>query len=253
MASSTSFSASSDSRRPMLDREVALMGEASSSKCTPSVFSESTTSTTIPEPNIGASRVVPSPMKRKNPKPLVGNPGPSTVSKKAKGPSIVDPEYSWVHGDVDKHVFVFNTRDRLDQFVFVYPVCEDSLMDYAVAKPCRARERVYMKPRADNYDFSYVYEFMFKEYSMTFPLTNFEAGMLSLMNIAPSQLHPNNWAFLRCFELVCSHLGFRALFECVYVLLPNENQQTCGLGVVNRQPWHSLVFVVQFLIQVFQD
>jgi len=61
-----------------------------------------------------------------------------------------------------------------------------------------------MKPRTDSYDFSYVYKYMFKEYSMTFPLTDFEAGM----NIAPSQLHPNSWAFLRCLELVCSHLGF---------------------------------------------
>jgi len=118
----------------------------------------------------------------------VGNPRPSTVSKRAKGPSIADPKYSWVHGDVDKHVSVFNTRDRLDQFVSVIPVCEDLVLDYAVAKPCRARERVYMKPRVDSYDFSYVYEFMFREYSMTFPLTDFEAGMLSLMNISPSQL-----------------------------------------------------------------
>ena len=130
------------------------------------------------------------------------------MSKRAKGPSITDPEYSWVPGDVDKHFFVFDTRDKLDQFVSVYPVCEDSVFDYTVAKPCRARERVYMKPRVDSYDFCYVYEFMFKEYFMTFPLIDFEAGMLSLMNIAPSQLHPNIWAFLTCFELVYNHLGF---------------------------------------------
>jgi len=113
-----------------------------------------------------------------------------------------------VHGDVDKNASVFYTKDKLDQFESVYPVCEDSVLDYAMAKPFRAWERVYMKPRADSYDFSYVYEFMFKEYSMTFPLTDFEVGMLSLMNIAPSELHPNSWAFLRCFKLVCSHLGF---------------------------------------------
>jgi len=208
MASSSSFSASSDSRRPMLDREVVPMGEASSSERTPTAFSESKSSATALGPDSRASHAIPSPRKRKNLKPLVGNSGPSTMSKRAKGPSITDPEYSWVHDDVDKHASVFDTRDKLDQFVSVYPVCEDSVLDYAVAKPCWARERVYMKPRADSYDFSYLYEFMFKEYSMTFPLTDFEVGMLSLMNIPPSQLHPNSWAFLRCFELVCSHLGF---------------------------------------------
>jgi len=184
------------------------MGEASSSERTPSAFSESTSSVTATGPDARASLALPSPRKRKNPKPLVVNPGPSTKSKRAKGPLIADPEYSWVRGDVDKHVSVFDTRDKLDQFVSVYPILEDSVLDYAVAKPCRSWERVYMKPRTDDYDFSYVYEYMFKEYSMTFPLTDFEAGMLSLMNIAPSQLHPNSWAFLRCFELVCSHLGF---------------------------------------------
>jgi len=191
MASVTSFSASSNSRRPMLDREVIPMGESSSSEHTPSIFS--VPSAAIPEPDVGASRVVPSPRKRKSPKSLVGNLEPSAVSNRAnKGPLIANPEYSWVHGDVDKHVFVFSTRDRLDQFVSVYSVCEDSILDYAVAKPCRARERVYMKPRTDSYNFSYVYEYMFKEYSMTFPLTDFEAGMLILMNIALSQLHPNS-------------------------------------------------------------
>jgi len=62
----------------------------------------------------------------------MGNPGPSFTSKRDKGPSVANPEYSWVHGDVDKHVSVYNTRDRLDQFVSVYSVCEDSLLDYAV-------------------------------------------------------------------------------------------------------------------------
>jgi len=31
--------------------------------------------------------------------------------------------------------------------------------------------------------------------------------MLNLMNIAPSQLHSNSWAFLRCSELLCDQLG----------------------------------------------
>jgi len=33
--------------------------------------------------------------------------------------------------------------------------------------------------------------------------------MLTVMNIAPSQLYPISWAFLKCFELLCEHLGFK--------------------------------------------
>jgi len=96
---------------------------------------------------------------------------------------------------------------KVDAFVSLYTVCDESVADYAVARPCREDERLYMKPRPDSYDFTYVYDFLFKEYDITFPLTDFEAGMLTLM-IAPSQLHPNSWTFLKCFELLCEHLGF---------------------------------------------
>ena len=54
----------------------------------------------------------------------------------------------------------------------------------------------------DSFDFIYVYDYMFKEYDMCFPLSDFETGMLRLMNIVPGQLHPNSWAFIRCFELL---------------------------------------------------
>jgi len=149
--------------------------------------------------------------KRSHPQSSTANPGPSSVSKRAKRapphPLIAIPEYSWVYGDVDKHMSIYNTRDKVGQFVAVYPVCEDPFVEYAVVKPCRAHECIYMKPAPDSYDFTYVYDYLFKEYNVTFPLTDFEAGMLTLMNIAPSQLHPNYWAFVRCFELLCGHLG----------------------------------------------
>jgi len=54
---------------------------------------------------------------------------------------------------------------------------------------------VYLGPTGDYSSFTYVYEYIFKELGVTFPLTPFECGMLTVMNIAPGQLHPNNWAF----------------------------------------------------------
>jgi len=78
---------------------------------------------------------------------------------------------------------------------------------YAVAKPCKADERVYMKLKLDNYDFTYAYEFLFKEYDISFPLTDFEASILTTVNTTPSPLYPNSWAFLKCFEILCGHLS----------------------------------------------
>jgi len=70
---------------------------------------------------------------------------PSSSAKKARKnpqpPPIADPEYSWVHPDVNKHSSFYNTRDKVGQFVVVYPVCEDAFVEHALVAPCRTRER----------------------------------------------------------------------------------------------------------------
>src|SRR4030066_1823515 len=38
------------------------------------------------------------------------------------------------------------------------------------------------------------------------PLTPFEMDVLKFLNVAPSQIRPNNWAFVRAFEICCKAL-----------------------------------------------
>lgn len=57
-----------------------------------------------------------------------------------------------------------------------------------------------MKPKLDSEDFTSIYDFFFKELDVTFPLSDFKSLMLTFMDVAPSQLHPNNWAFLKVFQ-----------------------------------------------------
>jgi len=39
------------------------------------------------------------------------------------------------------------------------------------------------------------------------PLTMFEKGVLRKLNIAPAQLHPNSWVFVKSFKITCKALG----------------------------------------------
>jgi len=39
------------------------------------------------------------------------------------------------------------------------------------------------------------------------PFTSFERELLTEINTAPAQLHPNGWAFVRAFQILCGHLG----------------------------------------------
>lgn len=42
---------------------------------------------------------------------------------------------------------------------------------------------------------------------MRVPFTLFQAAILNRMNVAPSQLHPNGWACIQAFIVMCSDLG----------------------------------------------
>jgi len=45
-----------------------------------------------------------------------------------------------------------------------------------------------------------------KELDVLFLLSPFESRMLTVMNMAPSQLHPNSWAFLKTFQVLYYYL-----------------------------------------------
>jgi len=62
-----------------------------------------------------------------------------------------------------------------------------------------------MKLSTNREDLTFVYE-LFKELDILFLLSHFECQMLMAMNVASSQLHPNNWAFLKVFQILCHYL-----------------------------------------------
>jgi len=39
------------------------------------------------------------------------------------------------------------------------------------------------------------------------PFSGFERELLTEINVAPAQLHPNSWAFIKAFEILCGHFG----------------------------------------------
>ncbi|GAU35507.1 hypothetical protein TSUD_155380 [Trifolium subterraneum] len=52
----------------------------------------------------------------------------------------------------------------------------------------------------------YMYTRVIQTLNIWLPFTTFEGQMLKTMNIAPNQLHPNSWAFIKAFEVVCRDL-----------------------------------------------
>jgi hypothetical protein len=89
--------------------------------------------------------------------------------------------------------------------------------------------------------FFHMYSSLIHEFNIFFPFTEFESSMLRVLNVALIQLHPNSWAFIKAFELVCLGLEINnpsvAVFFSFYQiknLIPNApvslcSQPNCGL------------------------
>ena len=48
---------------------------------------------------------------------------------------------------------------------------------------------------------------MFKRVGLRLPFSSFERELLTELNMAPAQLHPNSWAFIRAFGILFSYFG----------------------------------------------
>ncbi|RDX71277.1 hypothetical protein CR513_49399, partial [Mucuna pruriens] len=73
--------------------------------------------------------------------------------------------------------------------------------------PCQSNEVIcsWVNERGEPY--FYFYETMFSKLGIRLSFSNFEWVVLRALNVAPTQLHPNNWAFVRAFELLCEDMG----------------------------------------------
>jgi len=108
--------------------------------------------------------------------------------------------------EVDTYVFEFTKKQKVEDFVATYDICHESMVEFILAKACGTSNRIYMKHQPNSEDFIFVYEYFSKELDITFPLSIFGAQMLTYMNVAPRQLHPNSWTFVKALQILCSQL-----------------------------------------------
>jgi hypothetical protein len=84
----------------------------------------------------------------------------------------------------------------------LYDVSRNFDEEVVVLEPVREGEYV-TSTHTTGPPFFYMYTHFIKDFNLYFPFTSFQASMLRALNIAPTQLHPNSWAFIKAFELIC--------------------------------------------------
>lgn len=56
--------------------------------------------------------------------------------------------------------------------------------------------------------------YIFSQLHMRLPFDEFTIGVLCLLNVAPTQLHPNSWGYLQVFKLLCRSLYLCSFLKC---------------------------------------
>lgn len=73
---------------------------------------------------------------------------------------------------------------------------------------------------------TYFFENIFADLYCTLPLSDFTCAVLTLLNVAPTQLHCNSWAYIRAFELLCITLRIEPTPNKFFYFF-----ETCGRSV----------------------
>ncbi|KAK7303873.1 hypothetical protein RJT34_14791 [Clitoria ternatea] len=143
-----------------------------------------------------------------------------------------DP-YCWVEEDV-KDASSRHATTSGGVVELPVPVWKDERYeDRFIVRSPKTYERVCHRPQNDRT--IYMYDILFTQLGVRFPLNKFQMGVLRFLDCAPSQLHPNGWGIVRSFEVMAEHLGFTptvALFFAFCRIMRRVNMKTGGMGFV---------------------
>jgi hypothetical protein len=114
----------------------------------------------------------------------------------------------WVHEDVRSSSSIyFEFSSALKCFKCLSGPYYRTSLDI---QPCYEDDVVCDSPLDKNKCYTYVYYCTFSKLGVRLPFTDFQCEILRTLNVAPSQLHPNCWAFLRSFEILSRGLNIPA-------------------------------------------
>ena len=117
--------------------------------------------------------------------------------------------YSWAPLALRMETSSMTTLTRIRAFRRHQTLCKSNETDVTVIacdgdEPiCRDDNLFPISPQK----FTYMYVTLFEKLGLRLPFNTFEKELLTILNVSPCQLHPNSWAFIRAFQILCTHFG----------------------------------------------
>ncbi|MED6148587.1 hypothetical protein PIB30_054505 [Stylosanthes scabra] len=130
-----------------------------------------------------------------------------------RNPRVLSPAEKELYGWVDAEVFTQSSMlasEHLPELRREMRLAQDlaSERDY-VLEAAGPSDRLPFRVLEDRTHFLWVYVELFMRLGVRLPFPDFQREVLTRCQVAASQLYLNGWGFLRTFERVCLHFGFR--------------------------------------------
>ena len=112
--------------------------------------------------------------------------------------------YDWVEVAVRNAATMLRKPDDLDKVIAKASLVRSGLpSDMIIAEICGYTDRVCHGRENAPVDFFFMYNTLFVDLRVTLPFDEFTTEVLRFLNLAPTQLHPNSWACLQAYRMVC--------------------------------------------------
>jgi len=118
-----------------------------------------------------------------------------------------DDFYPWAPSGLRRECSCFTSDHFITRYRRGQQLCQSNEQDVLVTR-CELDELVCANESTDSSGpFCFFYATLFSKVGLRLPLSSFEKDLLTVLNVAPAQLHPNSWAFVRAFHILCTHFG----------------------------------------------
>jgi len=115
--------------------------------------------------------------------------------------------YGWTAANVRDQSSLFRWSRLLNSWLNCTPVISKGVSgDIVSLERVSAIDLVCHGKEGAIENFFYMYMCHFSQLHVRLSLDDFTMGVLRVLNVAPTQLHPNSWAYLQAFRILCQSL-----------------------------------------------
>ncbi|QCD78662.1 hypothetical protein DEO72_LG1g2298 [Vigna unguiculata] len=170
----------------------------------------------------------------------------SIESRRSRGRHVEEESTSsggWVAADVRNQSSLFRWSHLLNSWLNCTPIIAKGVSGgivslervSAIDRVCHGQERATEK-------FFYMYMCHFSQLHVRLPLDDFTMGVLRALNVAPTQLHLNIWAYMQAFRVLCQSAYLQpSRYAFLYFYDTRSRQPTTWLSLISRPSISRLV------------